>query len=111
MTAASGGGGAAADVRRGACQRDCFAASAAGEATGLGASGCEADRRGRREAFIRQAVDRLLAEERIDPGIEVEGDQFARVFAVRNSWAVQLRVDEAEVIGTLHRQSLMGEAT
>jgi hypothetical protein len=31
--------------------------------------------------FIREAIDRLLTQERIDPGIEVEGDQLACVSA------------------------------
>ncbi|MGA9320735.1 MAG: hypothetical protein WBW06_06720 [Xanthobacteraceae bacterium] len=30
--------------------------------------------------LIRKAVDRLLAKERVDPGIEVEDDQVACVF-------------------------------
>jgi hypothetical protein len=29
--------------------------------------------------FIRKAVDRLVAEERIDPGIAIEGEKLARV--------------------------------
>jgi hypothetical protein len=34
----------------------------------------------RRGNFIGEAVDRLLADKRIDPGIEVEGDKLAGVF-------------------------------
>ena len=35
----------------------------------------------RRRNVIREAIDRLLAEERVDPGIAVEGDQIACVSA------------------------------
>ena len=76
MAAASGEGGAAAMLGA--------AMATSPLSCPLRASGGEEGRAGhwrRRRNFIREAIDRLLAEERVNPGIAVEGDQIACVFA------------------------------